>query len=99
MTMVTAHDIRARVRQRKRMNRVDDMPPALRACVHDFGLTLVDQFIACGVTNPRHIRHLITACWQGSTEVGKRDFGWRSGFDTRVPVRAEPQTACGGVGR
>lgn len=65
-------DLRAQARIRERMRRVDAMPPALRQCVHDFGLTLVDQFVMCGVSNPRHIRHLITACWDTSQEVGKR---------------------------
>ena len=70
--LITPEDIRARVRIRKRMDRVDAMSPALRACVHEFGLTIVDQFIACGVTNPRHIRHLIETVRGGAVEIGKR---------------------------
>lgn len=72
MGMITADDIRANLRVRKRMDRVDEMPPELRACVHEFGLGLVDQFLNCGVTKPAHIRHLIKACWNGSGEIGKR---------------------------
>lgn len=46
--------------------RTDVMPPALRACVHEFGFAIVEAFIAIGITDPRHIRHLVITCWLGA---------------------------------
>ena len=46
-------------RVRSRMSRIDAMSPTMREVVHEFGVDIVDQFASCGVTNPRHIRHLI----------------------------------------
>lgn len=43
----------------KRMNHVDNMPAELRALVHEYGLSIVQQFINCGVTKAGHIRHLV----------------------------------------
>ncbi len=41
------------------MNKIDDLSPPLRALVHDYGWTTVDNFMRLGVTNPRHIKHLV----------------------------------------
>ncbi len=43
-----------------RMNRVDAMNPDVRKVVHDYGLTIVDAFLQLGITEARHMRHLIT---------------------------------------
>lgn len=48
-----------RDRRIKRMSRVDAMPPDIRALVHEWGLSITQAFLECGVTNPRHIRHII----------------------------------------
>lgn len=56
----------------KRMARVDDLSPDLRALVHEYGLTVVDSFMACGVSKAKHIRHLINTVHQGSVEIGNR---------------------------
>lgn len=56
----------------KRMNRVDSMPADVRGVVHDFGLTVVDAFLQCGVTKAKHMRHLINTVRQGSVEIGNR---------------------------
>lgn len=42
-----------------RMDRVDQMPPDVRAVVHDWGLTIVDSFMGSGVKSARHMRHII----------------------------------------
>lgn len=42
-----------------RMSSVDRMSPALRALVHDYGLTVVKAFLDIGVKDPRHIKHLV----------------------------------------
>ena len=41
------------------MQKVDNLTPELRSVVHDWGFCLVDNFMMCGVTNAKHIRHLI----------------------------------------
>lgn len=46
-------------KRRKRMNRVDNLPPELRKIVHSYGLSVVDVCLTFGVKNPRHIRHLV----------------------------------------
>lgn len=46
-------------RRQKRMQQVDDMPPELRACVHDYGLTVVVAITSIGVTKARHVRHIV----------------------------------------
>lgn len=57
-------------RRATRMDRVDRMPADLRACVHDFGLTVVDAFLAHGIIKPRIIRHLVKTVREGSVEIG-----------------------------
>lgn len=46
-------------KRRKRMAAVDALSPDVRELVHVYGLNVVNAFIACGVTKPRHIRHLV----------------------------------------
>lgn len=53
-------------RRQKRMARVDAMKPDVRACVHDFGLTIVDACLAHGVTTGRGIRHIVQTVRGGS---------------------------------
>lgn len=43
----------------RRMAMVDDMPHSLRELVHQYGLTVVKSFTDIGITNPRHIRHIV----------------------------------------
>lgn len=42
-----------------RMARVDRMPPEIRACVHEHGLTIVDTCMALGIKKAKHINHLV----------------------------------------
>lgn len=46
-------------KRRARMEAVDAMKPDLRACVHDYGLTVVRDFLDLGITKPKHIRHVV----------------------------------------
>jgi hypothetical protein len=43
----------------RRMSFIDRMSPELRACVHDYSLSVVRAFMDIGVREPRHIRHLV----------------------------------------
>jgi hypothetical protein len=63
----------AKARCEARMARVDAMSPELRGLIHDYGLTIVDAFLQCGVTKPRHIRHLVETVRRGSVEIGNRE--------------------------
>lgn len=57
-------------RVKQRMDRVDSLPKELRALVHEHGLTVVDAFLQCGVTKPKHIQHLIKVVRAGSAVYG-----------------------------
>ena len=46
-------------RRATRMARVDAMPPEIRACVHEYGLTIVDAMLDLGIKKAKHIRHLV----------------------------------------
>ncbi len=59
-------------RRAARMARVDAMPADVRACVHDYGLTIVDACMQLGVVKARHIRHLVETVRCQSYQ-GKRD--------------------------
>ncbi len=43
----------------RRMDRIDNMPPGLRECVHEYGLNIVDMCLSYGVDKPERIRHLV----------------------------------------
>lgn len=42
-----------------RMTRVDSMSPELKALVNEYGLNVVNQFLAVGLSKPKQIRHLV----------------------------------------
>lgn len=46
-------------KRRKRMGLVDSLTAEQRALVHEFGLSVVKAFVDLGVTQPRHIKHLV----------------------------------------
>lgn len=51
---------------------VDNLPPAFRALVHEFGWSIVRAFMDCGMTQPHRIRHLIHTVWQGNKEPANK---------------------------
>lgn len=53
-------------RTQRSLDRVDAMAGPLRACVHDFGLPIVEAFIHAGVTSPGAIRNIVGLCWSGA---------------------------------
>lgn len=66
-------DHAAKLRCERRMAAVDAMAPPLRSLVHEYGLTIVNAFLQCGVTKPRHIKHLVETVCRGSVEIGNRE--------------------------
>lgn len=46
-------------RRAARMARIDAMAPELRACVHDYGLNVVNALLELRVSKPAHIRHIV----------------------------------------
>lgn len=51
---------------------VDAMPPALRECVHEFGLPIVYTLRKFGITQPKVIREIVRECWAGPRQAGQR---------------------------
>jgi hypothetical protein len=70
-------------RRATRMARVDAMPPEIRACVHEYGLTIVDSMLDLGIKKAKHIRHLVN--------VVRRE-SYQSARDM-APVRRENEVA------
>jgi len=64
-----AHPEYRRLNQ-KRMAEIDAQPPEIRALVHEFNWTVVKAFLDCGVTKPKHIRHLINRVLDGASAYG-----------------------------
>ena len=54
-----------------RMARVDAMPPELRACVHEHGLSIVDACMQLGIRKPKHINHLVSTVRNQSYQSAK----------------------------
>jgi hypothetical protein len=54
---------------RARMDRIDAMPPDIRALIHEEGLTVVQAFIDQGVRKAAGIRHLIEQVRKGSNDA------------------------------
>lgn len=48
---------------------VDDLPPKVRALIHEFGFAVVQAFVNAGIHNPKVIRRLIYAVWLGPREL------------------------------
>lgn len=46
-------------RARIRMDTIDKMPAELRACVHEYGFRIVADLAQLGISEPRHIRHIV----------------------------------------
>jgi hypothetical protein len=42
-----------------RMEAIDRLIPEQRALVHEYGWTIVDSFLRCGVRKPERIRYLV----------------------------------------
>lgn len=67
------------------LERIDAMPPALRQCVHEFGLPVVDAFKQAGITDPSTIRHLVREVWAGA----------RSSYQSTTGGTSEPAVQKG----
>lgn len=58
--------------RQKHLIDVDNMPPELRMCVHEFGYTVVSACLNARVSCPRRIRQLVHEVWRGAREHGQR---------------------------
>ena len=52
--------------------RVDNLTPALRACVHEFSESTVNACLSAGVRDPNRIRQLIKDIWEGARQPTQR---------------------------
>lgn len=59
--LLPTHNAALAERARKRMARVDELPPEVRRVVHDHGLEIVWEFWTYRITRPEVIRELISA--------------------------------------
>jgi hypothetical protein len=76
--------------------KVDAMSPALRACVHDYGLPIVQACLNAGVTSPSRIRQLVAQILMGAREASQRPH--RAGENNRVPFTVDMLLAQSGSG-
>ena len=51
---------------------VDNMPPGLRGCVHEFGFAIVHALRSNGISNPAQIRQLVHEIWRGARQPAQR---------------------------
>lgn len=65
-------EIRIGERRLNALDSVDRMSPALRACVHEFGLPIVNACTKFGIRNPSHIRELVKEIWHGPRQDGQK---------------------------
>lgn len=63
----------------KTLSITDEMPPRLRACVHEFGFAIVHAFVEAGVKDPAKIRHLVHQCWVGPRSASEKPQTKRDG--------------------
>lgn len=42
-----------------RMDAIDQMTPEMRRLVNEYGYNVVKTLTSCGVTKPKHIRHVV----------------------------------------
>lgn len=71
-------------RRLRALDQTDALPAELRAVVHEIGLPLVRLFMDCGITEPRHIRALVTACWVNAQGHPNRKPGMASQIDAML---------------
>jgi len=64
--------------------------PALRDCVHEFGMAIVQLCLHAGVTDPRRIRVLVHGIWSGARSVGQRGSHPIEVLDWLLPQQTEP---------
>ena len=77
-------------RIRDRMERIDNLPPEIRKCVHDYGWHVVKSFMDLGVRKPRHIRHLVeTVLDEFSPTRGSPSAQGRRSAMTKTPKKED----------
>jgi hypothetical protein len=59
-------------RTQEHFKEVDAMSPEMRACVHEFGYSIVAAFAQFGIRNPTAIREITRACWEGPRSPRQR---------------------------
>lgn len=59
-------------RAQNALDRVDKMPPALRALVHEYGFAIVHAMVEAGIKDPAKIHHLVGEVWAGARQPAQR---------------------------
>lgn len=63
---------------------IDNLPPGLRDCVHEFGWSVVRAYMEHGISKPNVIRHLIHTAWNGPREPGNKRGHERGGGNRAI---------------
>lgn len=71
-------------RRRAALERTDSLPPHLREVVHELGLPIVEAFLAVGVHQPNHMRHIARLFWTAASGQQNRTDGIRSHLDVML---------------
>lgn len=75
-----AHDFKGK-RTLKSFEAIDQMPPELKACVHEFGFPIVSVLVKYGITRPGQIRDIVRECWEGARQSTQRKTGPKGTLD------------------
>lgn len=57
----------------KTFERLEQLSPQLRQCVHEYGLPIVEACLQAGVKDPRRIHNLVKEIWNGARQKGQRN--------------------------
>jgi hypothetical protein len=62
----------------RNLDALEQMPRALRECVHEFGSPIVNGLMQCGVIDPARIRLIVHTCWMGARQPNQRIGGTKN---------------------
>ena len=62
-------------RSERAFSHIDNMPPALRECVHEYGYAIVSACLTAGVTRPSLIHNLVREIWAGARQPAQKQKG------------------------
>lgn len=58
-------------RRQRNFSAIDEMSPALRECVHEYGAPIVNACLQMKVIEPRCIHQLVKEIWDGARQPGQ----------------------------
>lgn len=55
------------------LDETDNMSPAMRECVHEFGYAIVKSCMTAGITKPEIVRQLVKEIWHGARQPAQQN--------------------------